>query len=120
MENTVGTYKDNILKLESGNSVVSDKGKEAILNYKVLDYNFKENISLVEIDLKSGRHHQIRVQFAHHLHPLCGDQRYGKSFDNTQIALCAYKLSFVHPTTKQVLNFELKPLSIGFWKYFKI
>ena len=77
----------------------------------------KKNETLVSIDLKTGRHHQIRVQFASRGYPLCGDQRYGKS-DKTQIALCAYKLEFIHPTTKQLMKFEIeKPLDT-YWTDF--
>lgn len=118
MEQDCATYKDFILKLEDGNSIISSKGKVAILNYQLLEYNKEEDMSLVSIDLKTGRHHQIRVQFANHNHPLCGDQRYGKEVDKTQIALYAYSLSFTHPTTKEILHFELKPKKVGYWTKF--
>lgn len=118
MEQDTGTLEDKILKLEDGNSIISNKGKEAILNYKVLEYNSFEDMTLVSIDLKTGRHHQIRVQFAHNKHPLCGDQRYGKAVDKTQIALYAYQLSFIHPTTKEIMSFELKPAKVGYWAKF--
>ena len=87
------TFVDYLLKLDNGNTIVTtkDKGKESFLTYKVLKRNYEKNETLVSIDLKTGRHHQIRVQFASRGYPLCGDQRYGKS-DKTQIALCAYKL----------------------------
>ena len=71
-------------KGKDGKSFVSSNGKEAILEYDVLEYNEKENCSLVSIDLKTGRHHQIRVQFASRGHYLLGDQRYGVQ-DNKQI-----------------------------------
>ena len=85
------TFVDYLLKLDNGNTIVTtkDKGKESVLTYKVLKRNYEKNETLVSIDLKTGRHHQIRVQFASRGYPLCGDQRYGKS-DKTQIALCAY------------------------------
>lgn len=101
-----GTFKDKIKKLENGNSVIAEDGKEAILNYQVLSE--KEGLSLVRIELITGRHHQIRVQFSSRGYPLCGDQRYGEE-DKTQIALFAYKLSFYHPTTKERLTFTLLP-----------
>ena len=118
MKQDTGTLEDKILKLEDGNSIISNKGKEAILNYKVLEYNSFEDMTLVSIDLKTGRHHQIRVQFANNKHPLCGDQRYGKEVDKTQIALYAYQLSFIHPTTKEIMSFELKPAKVGYWAKF--
>lgn len=81
-------------------------GKKAILHYKVIEE--KDNLSLVDIALETGRYHQIRVQFASRGYPLYGDQLYGKQ-DKNQIALCAYKLSFPHPTTKEMLTFKIKP-----------
>lgn len=113
------TFVDYLLKLDNGNTIVTtkDKGKESVLTYKVLKRNYEKNETLVSIDLKTGRHHQIRVQFASRGYPLCGDQRYGKS-DKTQIALCAYKLEFIHPTTKQLMKFEIeKPLDT-YWTDF--
>ena len=53
------------------------EAKNAELSYKTLDR--KDGFSLVEIDLKTGRPHQIRVQFASRKHPLFGDQRYGQN-----------------------------------------
>ena len=77
IENT-GKLKDYLLKDEKRNIVkVDEKGKEAILNFKKL--NFKDNMSLVEINLETGRSHQIRVQMSHHGYPLFGDQKYNKT-----------------------------------------
>ncbi len=115
------TFVDYLLKLDNGNTIVTtkEKGKESVLTYKVLKSNYEKNETLVSIDLKTGRHHQIRVQFASRGYPLCGDQRYGKS-DKTQIALCAYKLEFIHPTTKQLMKFEIeKPLDT-YWTDFTL
>ena len=86
--------------------VSKDKGKESILNYKVLSY--KDNFSLVEINLKTGRSHQIRVQFSSRGYPLVGDAKYNKNHDGkTNVALFAKRLEFVHPVTKESLSFEL-------------
>ena len=67
-------------KLEKDNKTnmvkVSENGKEAILDYELIDC--KDNMSLVKIKLKTGRSHQIRVQFASRDLPLYGDQRYNK------------------------------------------
>lgn len=115
------TFVDYLLKLDNGNTIVTtkDNGKESVLTYKVLKRNYEKNETLVSIDLKTGRHHQIRVQFASRGYPLCGDQRYGKS-DKTQIALCAYKLEFIHPTAKQLMKFEIeKPLDT-YWTDFTL
>ena len=105
------TFIDYLKKEDNGNTIVTDEehGKYSELSYRVLEYNEKCNRSLVEIDLKTGRHHQIRVQFASRGYPLCGDQRYGNR-DNTQIALYAYQLKFYHPTTKEEMIFENKKI----------
>ena len=76
----------------------------------MLSYNKKDKQTLVEINLITGRHHQIRVQFASRGYPLCGDQRYGKE-DKTQIALYAYKLEFIHPVTKENMIFENRKIN---------
>lgn len=108
LEEKNGEFRDYLEKLENGNTIVTDSnhGKESILKYNVLKE--KNNLSLVNIELITGRHHQIRVQFASRNHALVGDQRYGKQ-DNKQICLCSYKLSFLHPITKERLTFERYP-----------
>ena len=86
--------------------VSKDKGKESILGYKTLDY--KENFSLVENNLKTGRSHQIIVQFSSRVYPLVGDAKYNKNHDGkTNVALFAKRLEFVHPVTTENLCFEL-------------
>ena len=99
-------------KIGNGNTIVTTKndGKYSELHYKVLSYNKKDKQTLVEINLITGRHHQIRVQFASRGYPLCGDQRYGKE-DKTQIALYAYKLEFIHPVTKENMIFENRKIN---------
>ena len=76
------------------------------MNYNVIEE--KGNYSLVDIELITGRYHQIRVQFASRNYPLYGDQLYGIQ-DKNQIALYAYKLSFYHPVTKELLTFTNNP-----------
>ncbi len=115
-----GVFVDYLWKNQNKNMsyVVkeSKKGaKRAELNYEVLNYNSDDNLSLVRIDLKTGRHHQIRVQFSSRGHALYGDNKYhGRS--NFNICLFAYKLSFIHPVTKEVMNFKEYPISNGMWK----
>lgn len=102
-----GRLENNILKDEKTNtSYVDDKGKLSLLNYEVIEN--KNNLTLVKINLETGRHHQIRVQFSHLGYPLFGDARYNKNYQKgEQIALFAKSLSFVHPTTKEQLTFTL-------------
>jgi 23S rRNA pseudouridine1911/1915/1917 synthase len=102
-----GKLVDHLLKDPKKNIVKVDKnGKLCILNYKRLD--FKDNMSLVEIKLETGRSHQIRVQMSHNGNPLYGDQKYNKNAKvGEQLALFAKRLEFDHPTTKEHLIFEL-------------
>ena len=66
-------------------------------------------MTLVEINLHTGRHHQIRVQFANAGHGLFGDQKYGTRGKGKQIALWAYKLKIIHPVKKEEMTFEDEP-----------
>ena len=112
-----GEFVDYLKKGEDGNTIVSPDGKKAVLEYEVLQYNKEHDCSLVSIDLKTGRHHQIRVQFASRGHYLLGDQRYGV-LDNKQISLFAYTLSFPHPVSKEMLHFEVFPEKKDYWTIF--
>ena len=97
---------DKLLKNEKTNiTTINEKGKESILSYELIKY--KNNYSLVKINLKTGRPHQIRVQFSSRGYPLYGDQKYNKKvLPKQQIALFANRIEFVHPTTKEKLIFE--------------
>ena len=100
------SYNSYLLKDEKTNmTIVSDKGKEAELSYNLID--FVNNLSLVKINLKTGRSHQIRVQFASRKIPLYGDQRYNPNAVKDQIALFASKIEFKHPITNEDVKFEL-------------
>ncbi|MFR2585005.1 MAG: RluA family pseudouridine synthase [Bacilli bacterium] len=100
------TFKDKLEKDQKTNIVkISPIGKQAELSYELLEY--KDNLSLVKINLKTGRSHQIRVQFSSRNHPLYGDQKYNPNTPKDQIALFAHRLEFIHPTTKEVVKFEL-------------
>ena len=99
-------YKDEKLK----KSMVVDKShlkaKLSELNYEVIGYN--DDKTIVKINLITGRHHQIRVQFSNIGYPLVGDQLYGKE-NKKQIMLYAYKLEFIHPTTKEKMTYQILP-----------
>lgn len=101
------TLKDKLLKDSKTNIVkVDNNGKEAILSFEKIDY--KDNMSLIKIDLETGRSHQIRVQFSHFGYPLYGDNKYNTNAKSgEQIALFAKRIEFIHPTTKKLLTFEL-------------
>jgi 23S rRNA pseudouridine1911/1915/1917 synthase len=101
-----GHYEDYLLKDSKTNTVKIDKnGKLAILDYELIKR--KNNLALVKIQLQTGRSHQIRVQFSSRNHSLYGDQRYNKNAKvGQQIALHAYKITFKHPITNEVIEFE--------------
>ena len=103
-----GTFIDYLEKDKNNNSIIAskEKGKYAKLNFETITK--KNNNALVKIDLLTGRHHQIRVQFSSRGYPLYGDQRYGK-MDKKQLALFAYKLEFLHPVTKEKMVFKKEP-----------
>ncbi len=95
--------------------------KLAVLSYEVLATG-KDNdkdISLVRVKLDTGRHHQIRVQMANMGCPIWGDAKYNTAPMQDrrfrQIALCAYRLEFVHPKTKKKMEFEIEPQGEGFF-----
>ena len=114
-----GEFVDYLEKLSNGNSIVSSNGKKARLLYKCLQYNESDDLSLVEIDLKTGRHHQIRVQFSSRGHALYGDQKYNKNSKlGQQIALFSNNITFYHPIVKEKINFELPLPNIKPWNLF--
>ena len=117
--------KDYLLKNQAKNvSKVVPQGtkgaKEAILEYTYVNSAFAEEgiLSLLKIELRTGRHHQIRVQLANKSLPLWGDNKYNPIFvkkkEWTQIALWAWKITFNHPKTNKVCSFELKPAEYPF------
>ena len=107
--NESGTLKNYLLKNEQEvkSYVTNEKtGKLALLDYELIKY-INDN-SLVKVNLHTGRHHQIRVQFANIKHPLVGDVLYGSKI-KTNLKLHAYKLEFLHPITGETLTFENYP-----------
>lgn len=90
-------------------AVITDqsKGQYAKLIYHPLEHIVLKNsaYTLLDIELITGRFHQIRAQLAHQGYPLYGDNKYGEKTKGYELALYAYHLSFTHPTTKQALSF---------------
>lgn len=120
IENRSGILEDYLYKDARNNmSRVVKKEKKnskfAKLDYEVLKYNEIKNLSLVKIFLHTGRHHQIRVQLSNFGHSIFGDQKYGTRGKNKQIALWAYRLTFKHPVTKELLTFTDLPEPNGTW-----
>lgn len=94
--------------------------KQARLQYEVLQTIEHEGqrLSLLKIQLLTGRTHQIRVQFASRKMPLVGDRRYGCHIPADHIQLCAARLSFTHPVTGEALRFSYDPTD-EFFRLFK-
>ena len=92
--------------------------REAVLAYRVLQA--AEAASLVEIQLDTGRSHQIRVQFASRKHPLLGDVKYGSARKDCGIALWCCCLALPHPKRQTELKFTCPPPSVPPWASFSI
>ena len=123
-EEKEGTLEDYLYKDERNNmsKVVNSTKKNAKLaklDYEVVVYDEVKNLSLVKINLHTGRHHQIRVQLSNSKHSIFGDQKYGTRGKGKQIALWAYELKIVHPTTKEEMLFKDLPESVGTWSILK-
>lgn len=124
---TQGRLTDYLLKNEKTNRVqvvrnqeTEQRGKEAILDYQIRDtfLSGEQPLSLAEIQLHTGRPHQIRVQFASRGFPLYGDQRYGKDgYQN--IALWSLGIQCLHPTRKEPVEIRKDPpVSQKPWSFF--
>lgn len=93
--------------------------KKAILNYKLISRS--DNYCLLEVDLKTGRHHQIRCQLAKMGCPIKGDLKYGFPRSNPDGSIClhARKVEFIHPVTKEVITIEAPVPDGSLWNAFK-
>ena len=95
--------------------------KDATLEYALLgfvNYN-KEVVSLVKITLKTGRSHQVRVQFSSRKMPLFGDRRYGSGKDKCTVSLWSHSLSFISPFDQKQKNYKSLPNIDAFpWNLF--
>lgn len=123
---TLGDFKDDFGTIDKAlkhyikddikmKVVDDDEGLKAITNYKVVERFDKA--TLVELELKTGRTHQIRAHMAYLNHPVWGDSLYGansvikqeyKKLKTTQQLLQSYYLSFYHPKTNELMEFQLK------------
>ena len=136
-----GVYVDYLRQDRKNNtSEIVDKSvkdaKKAALKYREMEVihspeDKEKMLSLIDIELLTGRHHQIRVQFAGHGTPLYGDGRYGGDISTIvdikkepaavrrPLALCACHLAFLHPVTGEKLVFEIRP-SGGAFNWFSV
>lgn len=110
-----GVLEDYLIrdgKTNTSRVTTKEAGKLSQLEYNVIaTAEYKGNVySLVGINLLTGRHHQIRVQFSSRGHALFGDRKYGGVCERgIDIALCASSLKFEHPVSGAPMEFEIKP-----------
>ena len=116
-ESDTGIYRDLLFKDSAKNKVFVVKNtrkgvKQAELEYNVLqtEKDGEKDISLIKIKLKTGRSHQIRVQFASRKMSLLGDGKYGSRY-KCNIALFCSTIKFTHPETKEDMYFTALPES---------
>ena len=93
--------------------------KKAVLNYRVIGHS--TNYHLLEVDLKTGRHHQIRCQLAKMGCPIRGDLKYGFARSNPDGSIClhARKVSLVHPVSKELIELVAPLPELGVWNAFR-
>lgn len=101
-------------------SATTDGAKRAVLDYTVLEENRDKNMSLLQVDLLTGRFHQIRVQLSSIGHPIVGDRKYGKPGQTGAMCLWACQLEFDHPVTGQHMVFKAYPPEAGAWQNFNL
>ncbi len=110
--------RDSVRRVTYVADTPSADTREALLTYDTLDT--VDGLSLVRVQLHTGRTHQIRVQFASRGLPLVGDRKYGMPEDDTTpLALWAYRLSFAHPQTGQEMSFTCPPPETEPWVRFE-
>ena len=139
-------YKDianRAVVLSAEDALKEPRAKQASLHYHILEETEVSDVdrssgltadqhspiclSLADIQIDTGRFHQIRAQMAHGGMCLLGDSKYGDDFSRNiseqlgirGAALCAYSLEFTHPVTKEKLHFQIKPQSKAF-SYFSL
>lgn len=122
--NENGQLKNYLIKdIKKNKSFVCDKtkngAKEAILDYKLISQSDKFN--LLEIELHTGRHHQIRAQLSNIGSPIKGDLKYGfsRSNPNAGINLHARKIKFIHPVSKEKIEITAPVPNDKLWKFFE-
>lgn len=119
-EEKKGTLKDYLLKNEKLNKsrVVEEtkNSKYAELDYEVLKYDKEQNLSLLKINLHTGRHHQIRVQLSSRDHSIYGDAKYNGRGSARQLYLWAYELTIQNVISKEEMTFKSIPEKEKAWK----
>ena len=106
-------YRDKARKMTMVASASAKGVQEAILDYAV--QNTAMDMSRVQIQLRTGRTHQIRVQFASRNMPLVGERKYCTLEDPCEIALWSHRIAFTHPGTGKRVEFSKEPPQIYPW-----
>ncbi len=109
-------YRDKARKMTMVAHTPGKGVQEAILHYQTL--KSREDSALVQVQLVTGRTHQIRVQFASRGYPLVGERKYATLCDDCEIALWSYKIGFYHPENGQWLEFTRQPPQNSPWNDF--
>ena len=123
-----GDFADYMIKDGQVAKIVSSKdtaAKEARLHYKFLKK--AENIAIADIEIETGRFHQIRCQMSYHGMPLLGDAKYGSDTSGLlsqkmgirNVALCANRIAFKHPGTGKMMEFEVQPANSAFSPFYQ-
>ena len=122
---TEGELVHYLVRNEKQNkSYAYDKGvknsKKAVLHYKLIGHS--QNYYLLEVDLKTGRHHQIRCQLAKMGCPIKGDLKYGSPRSNPDGSIClhARTVQFVHPVSKEMIRLTAPVPEGNLWNGFEI
>jgi 23S rRNA pseudouridine1911/1915/1917 synthase len=91
------------------------RAKKAVLSYEVADT--LDNMKLLDIELFTGRFHQIRCQLAGRNMPIRGDRKYGGTNTGRPLALCAYKVKFLHPISREEMELKIHPHGEDFQEF---
>lgn len=123
-ENDEGRLVNYLRKIQRLNvsrvyTIPVENSKEAILSYKVIQE--VDEVYLLEIQLETGRHHQIRSQLKHIGSPIIGDVKYGSTiqFNKHGIMLHSRRLAFICPFDNVQIEVEAEYPELGLWRLFK-
>jgi len=106
-------YRDKARRMTMVAAEPAKGVQEAILDYSVM--NCAKEMSRVKVLLRTGRTHQIRVQFASRNLPLVGERKYCTLEDPCEIALWSHRIAFTHPVTGQRVEFTKEPPAVYPW-----
>lgn len=106
-------YRDKARKMTMVAPEPAKGVQEALLDYRVL--NTAESMSRIRIRLRTGRTHQIRVQFSSRGMPLLGERKYSTLEDPCEIALWSHRIGFTHPATGNYMTFSQEPPMVYPW-----